>query len=326
MNVQLFCTLPDGREVQSIEIAQGGLSARILTLGAIVQDLRLTDVNFPLVLGSRNGADYLGSARYFGAIVGRFANRIGRGQFHLDGHDYGTDRNFLGRHTLHGGSDGTDQHIWRIASVGSDYVSLTLYLPDGHMGFPGNLNVQADIKLATDSLGLEISARSDAPTPCSFAHHGYFDLDGRGDVRNHSLMIAAAHYLPTDDELIPTGQIAPVAGTPFDFRAAREIGGAGYDHNFCLSDRQMPLRPVARLTGESGLGMQIETTACGLQLYDGAGLPEMTGLEGRSYGPWSGVALETQQWPDAVNQPGFPSAILRPGEDYRETTIYRFLQ
>ncbi|MDP0930137.1 aldose epimerase family protein [Paracoccus onubensis] len=326
MSARTVCTLPDGRAVQSIEIGSGGLSARILTLGAIVQDLRLDGVGHPLVLGSPCIEDYLGPTRYFGAIAGRFANRIGGGRFYLDGKEYSTDRNFIGRHTLHGGHDGAAFQNWRITSVAPDKVSLTLHLPDGHMGFPGNLHVQADIGLTADSLIIGITAETDAATPCSFAHHGYFDLDGGGDIRNHSLMIHADTYLPTNDELIPTGRIAPVAGTPFDFRDLRGIGSAGYDHNFCLSDGPQPLRPVARLVGESGLGMRVETTACGLQLYDGAGIKGVAGLGGRIYGPWAGVALETQHWPDAPNRPGFPSAILRPDKRYSETTIYRFIQ
>ena len=318
--------LPDGRQAQSVEIGAGGMRARILTLGAVVQDLRLADVDHPLVLGSPRAEDYLGATRYFGAIAGRFANRIGQGRFHLDGKDYATNRNFIGRHTLHGGSDGSAVQIWQVAAEAPDRVSLILDMPDGHMGFPGNLHVQADIRLTGDSLCIGITAETDAPTPCSFAHHGYFDLDGGSDIRNHSLMIQAESYLPTDDELIPTGQIAPVAGTPFDFRVPRRIGPAGYDHNFCLSDGPGQPRPVARLTGESGLAMQVETTACGLQLYDGAGIKEIAGLDGRIYGPWAGLALETQHWPDALNRPAFPSAILTPGSRYSETTIYRFIR
>ncbi|SDE23778.1 aldose 1-epimerase [Paracoccus isoporae] len=316
--------LPDGRPVRGITLEGGGLRARVLTLGAIVQELRLDGIDHPLVLGSPDIAAYLGEMRYVGAIVGRYANRIGQGRFSLGGEDFQTDRNFLDRHTLHGGSDGTDCQIWEVRSHRRDRVTLGLSLPDGHMGFPGHLNLTAQFTLADATLTITLSARSDAATPCSLAHHGYFDLDGGGDIRGHRLSIAAERYLPVDDDLIPTGEIAAVAGTRFDFRQAREIGPGGYDHNFCLSDAPRTLRPVARLTGQGGLAMQVETTACGLQLYDGAHLSGLPGLEGRIYETHAGVALETQFWPDAPNRPDFPDPILRPGDVFSETTRYRF--
>lgn len=323
---ELFGTLPDGGEVHRLELRSGAMTAHVLTMGAIVQELRLDGVGHPLVLGSPDLAGYLGPARYFGALVGRFANRIGHGRFQLNGRDYQTDTNFLDRHTLHGGSNGSDRQIWRIKEQKSDAVSLVLTLPDGHMGFPGNLRICADIALSGDALSITAMARTDAPTPCSFAHHGYFDLDGKGDIRNHRLSIDAAKYLETDADLIPTGRALDVEGTDFDFREPRQIGRTGYDHNFCLSDEPQPLRQVARLTGESGLAMQVETTACGLQFYDGAYMQDVPGLDGRRYGPHAGLALEAQHWPDAPNHHGFPDAILQPGEVYSERVIYRFIQ
>ena len=324
MSVTSFGTLPDGRQVQRITLQGGGLTAQVLDLGAIVQDLRLDGVAHPLVLGAPSPATYLGPARYFGAIVGRFANRIGGARFTLDGRMHHTDPNFRGRHTLHGGSVGTDLHLWRIATLAPASVRLELDLPDGHMGFPGNVAISATITLANGALGFTLTAQSDAATPCSLAHHGFFDLDGRGDIRGHSLRIDADHMLPVDDDLIPTGEIAPVAGTRFDFRQPRQIGDSGFDHNFCLSDGPRALRPVAWLQGESGLSMRIETTACGLQFYDGAYMRDVPGLDGRAYGPHAGLALETQSWPDAPNHPHFPDAILRPGQTYQETTRYVF--
>lgn len=308
-----------------ISLQSGRLGAKILTLGAIVQDLRMEGVDHPLVLGSADVANYLGAARYFGAIVGRFANRLGGARFTLDDKTYHTDPNFRDCHTLHGGADGVDAHIWQVQSLAPDRATLALSLPDGHMGFPGEMQIAAEVALIENGLSFTLSARTDAPTVCSLAHHGFFDLDGRGDIRNHSLMIAAEHYLPVNDDLIPTGEIRPVAEGDFDFRSSRRIGSAGYDHNFCLSDGQRPLRQVATLTGESGLSMHVETTACGLQFYDGAYMHEVPGLDGRRYGPHAGLALETQHWPDAPNQPGFPNAVLRPGQDHSETTVYRFV-
>lgn len=324
MTPSQFGTLPDGRQVQRITLQGGGLTAQVLDLGAIVHDLRLEGVAHPLVLGAPDPAAYLGPARYFGAIVGRFANRIGGAGFTLDGREYRTDPNFRARHTLHGGCEGTDVNLWRITALDPASVTLGLDLPDGHMGFPGAIAITAAIALADGALSVALTAEADAPTPCSLAHHGFFDLDGRGDIRRHSLRIAADHMLPVDDDLIPTGEIAPVAGSRFDFRQPRQIGDSGHDHNFCLSDGARPLRPVAWLQGESGVSMRVETTACGLQFYDGAYMRDVPGLEGRTYGPHAGLALETQGWPDAPNHPHFPDAILRPGKIWRETTRYVF--
>ena len=319
-----FGTLPDGRQVGCVTLSGGGLTARVLTLGAIVQDLRMEGVAHPLVLGCPDVADYLDKARYFGAIVGRVANRIGGGTFRLDGRTYQTSTNFRGRHLLHGGAEGTDVQLWQIGDLSPDAVTLTLTLPDGNMGFPGNLQISATLRLAQGALQIDLSARCDKATPCNLTHHGYFDIDGRGDVRDQILSIDAQHYLPVDDDLIPTGEIRPVIGTPLDFRRPRPIGAFGFDHNFCLSDSPQPLRPVARLTGQEGLSLEVLTTCCGLQLYDGAHLDGVPGLEGRVYGPHAGLALEAQHWPDAVNHADFPDMILRPGETASSTTLYRF--
>lgn len=315
--------LPDGREVHRIALQCGPLRADVLTLGAIVQGLWLDGVSHSLVLGCPDIGDYLGPARYFGAIVGRCANRIGGARFAIDGQVYRTDPNFRGRHTLHGGQDGADAQIWRVEARSGDSVLLSLDLPDGHMGFPGRIGIAARIVLSEDALSFILMAESDAPTPCNLTHHGLFDLDGTGDIRAHRLTIAADCYLPVDDDLIPTGAILPVAGTRFDFRQPRLIGASGYDHNFCLSDGRAALRPVARLKGRNGLSMQVQTTAPGLQLYDGAYIENVPG-HGRRHGPHAGLALEAQGWPDAPNRPDFPDVILRPGSSYRETTIYRF--
>ncbi|WP_410218875.1 aldose epimerase family protein [Paracoccus sp. (in: a-proteobacteria)] len=320
----LFGVLPDGRQVRAVTLRSGTMTARVLTLGAIVQDLRWDKADHPLMLGCPDVADYLDAGRYLGAIVGRFANRIGNARFRLDGRDYQTDPNFRDRHTLHGGSEGTDLQIWQIETLAPDRVMLRLTLADGHMGFPGTMGIAATIALSQDTMSITLQAETDQPTPCNLTHHGYFNLDGGGDVRCHHLNIDAAHYLPVDADLIPTGEITPVEGTPFDFRRERMIGDTGYDHNFCLSRSSGPMRPVARLTGQGGISMDIVTTACGLQLYDGVHLSDLQGLEGRVYGPHAGAALEAQHWPDAPNQPDFPKAILRPGEVFDMTVSYRF--
>ncbi len=324
MSLTDFGALPDGRTVHALTLTADGLTARLLTLGAIVQDLRLDGVDHPLVLGFDHPDPYLAEGRYVGAIVGRVANRIGGARFTLDGRGWRSDPNFLGRHTLHGGASGTHAQLWRIAGHRPDAALLALDLADGHMGFPGNLRITARISLGGRALRLSLRAETDAATPCSLAHHGFFDLDGRGDIRGHRLKIAAEHYLPVDVDLIPTGRIAPVAGTPFDFRQPRAIAPGGHDHNFCLSDGPRPLRDIAWLTGATGLAMTVATTAEGLQFYDGAGMSILDRRDGRRYGPLAGLALGTQGWPDAPNHPHFPDAILRPGQTYQETTRYVF--
>lgn len=322
--VSAFDRLPDGREVQAITLQGPFLSARVLTLGAIVQDLRLADVAHPLVLGFPQASPYLTApGRYVGALVGRYANRIGGARFMLDGRMIQLTPN-EGANQLHGGPEGIDSRLWRIEDLAADRVVLGLDLPDGDMGFPGALRISATISVAEDALGFDLVARTDAPTLCNLAHHGYFNLDDAGDIRGHRLMVEASHYLPVDDALIPTGEVAPVTGTGFDFRTLREIGAHPCDHNFCLSHSRRALRRVARLQGRSGLTMTVETTEPGLQVYDGRHFDGIAGLDGRRYGPHAGIALETQIWPDAPNRTDFPSAVLRPGQEWRAITRYRF--
>lgn len=318
-----FDILPDGRKVQCIALQGPQLAARILTLGAIVQDLRLAGVAHPLVLGFPQLAPYLDArGRYVGAVVGRFANRIGGARFQLDGQPHQLTANEAANQ-LHGGADGLHQQLWQIEDLAPDQVTLSATLPDGHMGYPGRLLVRAQISVAADALVLTLQAESDAATPCSLAHHGYFILDDSGDIRRHRLQVEAAHWLPVDDHLIPTGQIAAVADSRFDFRSLRQIGPGPYDHNLCLGSGRAPLRRVAQLQGQTGLNMVLETTEPGLQIYDGRHF-NTKGLQGRHYGPHAGLALETQFWPDAPNQPGFPDAILRPGQPWQAQTRYRF--
>jgi aldose 1-epimerase len=332
---ELFGRTGDGEPVHRLRIAGGGLQASIITWGAVVQDLRLEGHRPPLVLGFESFDDYPAHSPYFGAIAGRYANRIREGRFAIDGRQYQADTNFLGKHLLHGGSKGIGKRVWSIAEHGADFVTLRLRDRDGEMGFPGNLDITCTYRLAPGGvLSIELSAVTDQPTLCNLAHHSYFNLDdgGSSEVLDHLLQIDAEAYLPVDEELIPTGEIAPVAGTDFDFSEARpirrEAGGrqVEYDHNWCLARSRQPLRRVARLSGSrSGVAMEVCTTEPGVQFYAGhKAARDAAGLDGRQYRAFAGVCLEPQVWPDSPNHPDFPQAVLRPGEVYRQTTQYRF--
>lgn len=335
MEREEFGATHDGQSVQRVEIGGGGLTAAVLTYGALVQDLRLDGHDAPLVLGFDAFEPYLDHSPYFGATPGRCANRIRDGQFIIDGVRYQADRNFLGKHTLHGGSKGAGKRVWSIAKRGDDFVTLHLTDPDGWMGFPGTLEIDVTYRIrATGTLEIEYEARTDQPTLCNLAHHSYFNLDdgGASDILDHRLMLNAEAYLPVDDELIPTGVVQPVDGTAFDFRAARTIrptkadNNLIYDHNFCRAAARGPLRQAAWAQGaRSGVEMEVWTTEPGVQFYAGHKVaPGVPGHGGRVYKAHAGFCLEAQVWPDAPHRPYFPQATLRPGEIYHQVTQYRF--
>ena len=325
-----FGTLPDGRAVTRATISGHGLTASIITLGASLQDLRLEGTPHPLVLGYPELAPYLDEGRYVGAIVGRYANRIGGAQALLDGQALQFDRNQSDRHILHGGSDGSGSRNWLMAEQTGDMVTLADLLPDGHMGFPGNLLVRATWRiLPGPTLSLTILATSDAATLCNFAQHSYFNLDGTDTVAEHRLTVPAATYLPVDADMIPLGPPAPVKGTPLDFRRAVRLGdrldGPAIDHNLCLAQTRYPSPRQAATLEAGGLGMTLRSTEPGLQVYTANHFaPGAPGLAGRPYRRHAGIALESQIWPDAPNRPDFPSARLDPGQAYRQQTTMRF--
>ncbi len=327
-----FGTLPDGQEVEAVTIAAGGLSADILSWGAVLRDLRLHGAVHPLVLGFDGLDDYLKHSRFFGATAGRYANRIAEGRFELDGQSYQLERNFRGRHHLHGGSDSFGTRPWTIDTVSEASVTLGLDSPDGEGGYPGAIHVSCTFQIvAPATLRIVYQAETSAPTILNLAHHSYFNLDGSADITRHRLQIRAGRYLPVDETLIPTGEILPVEATPFDFRDLRRIraeGGAQtlYDHNYCLSDEpaEGPLL-CATLEGESGIGMRLSTTEPGVQFYDGSTLDvPVDGLDGRRYGAHAGFCLEPQRWPDSPNHSNFTDATLRPGETYHQVSLFEF--
>lgn len=280
------------------------------------------------MLGLADPKDYQTGAAYLGAIVGRCANRIAQGRYELAGQTFQADQNFLGRHTLHGGAGSVDKMVWTVTDQSAASLTLQLHLLDGHRGVGGALDVQVRYSVdAPATLRLEISAQGSAATPCNFAPHFYFNLDGAGTVKGHRLAIAADQYLPVDGDLIPTGEIAAVSGTPFDFRAARRIGDHPFDHNYCTAKGRVSCRPICTLAApHSGESMTLSSTEPGLQVYSGEFLDEPAAktLTGQPYSAFEGLALEPQGWPDAPNQPSFPSVILQPDETYLHVSEYAF--
>ncbi len=318
-----FGRAPDGTPVRRIRIAGGGLTAWIITWGASLQDLRMDGIAPSLVLGSDDLSAYLGPMRYYGAVVGPVANRIALGRFVLDGQTYDLDRNEAGQTTLHGGADGFGCRNWTVTGSGPDWVSLALHHPDGLGGFPGNMVVTVTYRLGPDStLSVEMTGLTDAPTYFSPAFHGYWNLSGQADLRDHLFTVAAETYLPVDDRMIPLGDPAPVAGTVFDHRTPHPLTGQ-IDHNYCLTGDQ----PICRLETDA-LALEVRTDQPGLQVYD-AGRTDTApavGHGGSPYGEAAGVALEPQMWPDSPNHPAYPSNLLMPGQTYRQMSEFRLIR
>ncbi|MDQ4134772.1 MAG: galactose mutarotase, partial [Pseudomonadota bacterium] len=291
-----------------------------------------------VVLGLNSLADYMEHSPYFGAIAGRYGNRIAGGRFRLEGRTHQLTIN-NGRHSLHGGTRGFSSRPWQLAHTDASSVALTLFSPDGDQGYPGNLTVSCIYRLAGSTLRVELTAVTDADTPVNLCQHSYFNLDGSPSILDHTLQLAADFYTPTDAGLIPTGEVRAVAGTPYDFREARPVRFADeagrpfrYDINFVLRRDRLAPSAMEGLTlahaatfAKSGVSMEVWTTEPGLQFYNGwmTDLP-VAGIHGHPYKAHAGVCLEPQYFPDSPNRPHFPTAILRPGSAYRQITEYRF--
>lgn len=344
---ELFGKLADGTKVYRWTLENGGTRMRVLSYGGIVQSLELPDRRgryANVSLGFDDIEDYVSSSPYFGALIGRYGNRIAKGRFTLDGKDYQLSVND-GDNSLHGGAQGFDKRVWDVEPFtrGSD-VGLRLYYTsaDGEMGYPGTLRTKVTYTLTrAGDWRIDYEATTDKPTVCNLTSHVYFNLagEGSGTVADHELSIAASRYTPVDAGLIPTGERAKVAGTPFDFRRAKTVGedirvahqqllyGQGFDHNWVL-DKGITDRPehIATLRDPgSGRTMRIATTEPGLQFYSGNFLDgTLVGSGGAIYRQGDALCLETQHFPDSPNQPSFPSTVLRPGQTYRSTTVHSF--
>lgn len=330
--IEVFDHLPDGSAVHRVTLKNDELTARFLTYGAVLQDLRLHGHAKSLTLGYGTLGEYLCSSDYLGATVGRCANRIGNARFVLDGDTFELDANDQGKHHLHGGSDGTSNRMWRICDHGPDFVTMTQVVPDGHMGYPGELTIEATFRLDGTALDIRYRAKSTRPTLCNIAHHSYWVLDNSGTILDHDLFVGTREFTSVDEALIPTGAVDETGGGhPFFYPQAAPVRSWSkfktLDHNFCFAPERAPTipnPPLATLESRaSGLRLRVRSTEPGLQVYD-SGPMDNPGLDidGRALRGHPGLALEPQNWPDAINHDGFPNAVLRPGETYNQHTRF----
>jgi aldose 1-epimerase len=311
-----------------------GVEVSIITYGAAVQSVLAPDrdgTSANVALGFPILRDYLAKAgSYFGATVGRYANRIGNGRFVLDGVAHELSRND-GHNCLHGGARGFDTKVWNVVEASGSLLALACTSPDREMGFPGDLETRVEYRLDGTELRIDYHATTSAPTVVNLTNHTCWNLagEGSGSVEHHVLQLDASSFTPADAQLIPTGEIAAVDGTPLDFRNPMAIGarGCGYDHNFVLGTRDGSLALAARVTDPtSGRALDVLTTEPGIQLYTGTFLDgTLIGPSGRPYRKGDCIALETQHFPDSPNHPAFPSTTLRPHEAFASTTVYRFV-
>ena len=349
MTPDSFGRLPDGTDVGLFALSNArGLEVRAIAYGAILVSVRAPDRRGRLddiVLGCDDLEGYLARSRYFGAVVGRYGNRIANGRFTLDGRTFQLATN-NGPNHLHGGVKGFDKVVWRAqpyARDGHTAVAFSYTSPDGEEAYPGTLNARVSYALTErNELVVEYEATTDKPTPVNLTQHTYFNLagEGRGDILQHVLSLDADRFTPVDETMIPTGDLAPVGGTPFDFRQPTAIGarigvadeqlrrGAGYDHNFVLTAGAAGSGHLVHATRvvepASGRTLDVATTEPGVQFYSGNHLAGQIGKGGHAYGPRTGFCLETQHFPDSPNHPHFPSTILRPGETYQSKTVFTF--
>ena len=336
-----FGLMPDGERIEIFSLANDqAMEVRIINYGGIIASIKVADRDGKVddvVLGHDSLEGYLNRSRYFGALIGRFANRIARGRFTLNGIGYQLAIN-NGHNHLHGGLRGFDKIVWEAREI-DEGVQLNYLSKDTDEDYPGNLNATVTYRLNdANELRIDYYATTDRDTIINLTNHSYFNLAGSGTILNHELQIEADEFTPIDETLIPTGEIRNVKGTPMDFTSPTAIGArignhdqqlrfaGGYDHNFVLRGDPGRLRTAARVyEPQTGRVMEVLTTQPGLQFYSGNFLDgTLVGKSGRAYTKHSGCCFEAQHFPDSPNQPDFPSTVLRPGEKYHHTTIYRF--
>ncbi len=343
---EFFGVTSDGKRVYQFTLkSESGLVCKIINYGGIIRELWVPDKNkdfADIVLGFDSIEEYerFNSNYYFGCVIGRYANRIANGRFSIGEHVYQLPLNDDGRpNTLHGGFKGFHTVVFDAFVDESDRNSPTLILkyksPDGEEGFPGNLDVIVTYKLRNLELLVEYQATTDKPTFVNLTQHSYFNLSNEETVLNHYLIINSDFYTPVNENLVPTGEIRSVANTVFDFRKPKRVGEGiekmlqngflGYDHNFVLNGESNQLKFASKLIDhKTGRCMEVYTTQPGLQLYTGNYLSNVRGKRGQIYKRYSGLCLETQNFPDAPNRKNFPSALLQPGEIYHHKTTFRF--
>jgi aldose 1-epimerase len=338
---QAFGHTSEGTPVDLYSLQDGKIEVRIMTYGGILVSLRTPDRNGKLddiVLGCDSVEKYEAQTAHFGGLVGRYANRIAHGSFQLDGKTYSIPKND-GDNALHGGTRGFDKVVWQGKEI-PDGVELTYVSKDGEQGFPGTLTTVVRYTLGGTALRIEYSATTDKDTVINLTNHSYFNLagQGKGDILGDVLKIDASRITPVDANLIPTGELKSVEGTPFDFRTARVVGerinaddaqlrlGRGYDHNFVLDHPAGELAEAAELyEPTTGRILRVLTTEPGVQFYTGNFLDgSITGKEGRVYNRRFALCLETQHFPDSPNHPSFPSTELKPGQTFHNVTVFEF--
>ena len=335
-----FGTMPDGVEVYLYTLTNDqGIEVSIITYGGSITSLKVPDRNGVLgdiVLGYETLDEYARNPRYVGALIGRHANRIGMGKFSLNGVEYQLPQN-NGVNHLHGGFNGFDKRVWAASDDGT--VLRLIYLSrDGEESYPGNVTAEVTYKLSENQLSVDYRASTDAGTIVNLTNHSYFNLKGDGTILDHALTLNADSFTPVSSDLIPNGEIRSVEATPMDFRKGKMIGAeineaydqlgftGGYDHNFVLNDYDGTLRSAASLHESStGRVLEVLTTQPGMQFYSGNFLDgSLVGKKGIVYHKYAGLCLEPQHFPDAPNHSNFPSTVLRPGEEYKQTTVFRF--
>jgi aldose 1-epimerase len=337
----VFGVMPDSTKVELYTLVNhSGITMKVTNYGGIITSLSVPDKNgkvADIVLGYDSLSDYLKATPFFGALIGRYGNRIAKGKFTLDGTEYDLEKNDGPNH-LHGGVKGYDKVVWDAEDFKTDStVGLKLHYlsKDGEEGYPGNLDITVTYTLSdNNTLTFDYTAATDKATPVNLTQHSYFNLAGSGDIKSHELMIAASRYNVVDSTLIPTGELRDVKGSPFDFTTVKPIGQdlvaaggkpIGYDHNFILDTKTLTDLAVRVVEPNSGRIMEVYTDQPGVQFYSGNFLDgTLTGKAGTVYQQYSGFCLETQHFPDSPNQAAFPTTILKPGETYQTTTIYKF--